>query len=65
METIEKTYDIKIPVYVSECITLENQSLFSTTPDTLLANAKTNLANYNDNPNSLVYIHISGSFKSR
>ena len=55
METIEKKYDIKIPVYVSECITLENQSLFSTTPDTLLANAKTNLANYNDNPNSLVY----------
>lgn len=34
---------------------MENQSLFSTTPDTLLANAKTNLANYNDNPNSLVY----------
>lgn len=55
METLEKTYEIKIPVYVSERISLEQQSLFSNTQETLLQYVKDILANYNSKPNSIVY----------
>lgn len=55
METLEKTYEIKIPVYVSERVPLEKQSLFSNTQETLLQHVQDILANYNSTPNSIVY----------
>ena len=55
MKTLEKTYEIKIPVYVSERILQEKQSLFSNTPETLLQHVQDILANYNSKPNSIVY----------
>ena len=59
MEISKKTYDIKIPVYVSECISLDNQSLFANTIKSLIDDVKSILMNYNElsnvKPNSMVY----------
>ena len=50
MEELAKKYDIKIPVYVSERVKLEKNSLFANSSALLLQQVKDLIANYNSNP---------------
>ena len=54
MDTINNSYEIKIPVYVSERIPLQQQSLFITNNDVLLQQVKDIIANYNSGKRKIV-----------